>query len=57
MRSEFALTDLELLVIDPICQWCVVSALLMTVLLLAAAVRAIRFAGTGAASGTGAALG
>jgi uncharacterized membrane protein len=40
------LTYLELFVIDAICQWCVVSAVLMTLLLAATAARAIRFAGT-----------
>ncbi len=38
------LTYLELFVINAICQWCVASAVLMTVLLTLAAFRAFRFA-------------
>jgi uncharacterized membrane protein len=40
------LTYLELFVIDAICQWCVASAVLMTLLLAAAASRALAYAGT-----------
>ena len=40
------LTYLELLVIDAICQWCVASAVLMTLLLCVNAGRAFRYAGT-----------
>jgi uncharacterized membrane protein len=39
------LTYLELFVIDAICQWCVASAILMTLALAAAAVRAFAYAG------------
>jgi uncharacterized membrane protein len=39
------LTYLELFVIDAICQWCVVSAALMTVLLIVTAARAIAYVG------------
>ncbi len=39
------LTYLELFVIDAICQWCVASAVLMTVLFALNAIRAFRFAG------------
>jgi uncharacterized membrane protein len=39
------LTYLELFVIDAICQWCVASAALMTLLLALNAFRAFRFAG------------
>jgi uncharacterized membrane protein len=39
------LTYLELFVIDAICQWCVASALLMTLALAVAAVRAFVYAG------------
>ena len=39
------LTYLELFVIEAICQWCVLSALVMMFLLVATAARAIRFAG------------
>lgn len=44
------LTYLELFVIDAICQWCVVSAVLMTALMLLTAGRVIRFAGAPPAS-------
>jgi uncharacterized membrane protein len=49
------LTYLELFVIDAICQWCVASAGLMTVLLIVNAARAIAYAGAEltAAEGTG----
>lgn len=40
------LTYLELFVIDAICQWCVISAILMTVLFAANAVRMVRYVGT-----------
>lgn len=40
------LTYLELFVIDAICQWCVVSAILMTVLFAVSAVRMVRYVGT-----------
>ena len=39
------LTYLELFVIDAICQWCVVSAILMTVSLAVAAPRALAYTG------------
>jgi uncharacterized membrane protein len=39
------LTYLELFVIDAICQWCVASAVLMTLLLLVSAARAFAYAG------------
>jgi uncharacterized membrane protein len=39
------LTYLELFVIDAICQWCVVSAVLMALALAVAATRAFAFAG------------
>ena len=39
------LTFLELFVIDAICQWCVVSAVLMTLSLAVAATRAFAFTG------------
>jgi uncharacterized membrane protein len=39
------LTYLELFVIDAICQWCVVSALLMTVLFALNAVRMVAYVG------------
>ncbi len=42
------LTYLELFVIDAICQWCIVSALLMTALFGLAAIRMIRYVGTAA---------
>lgn len=40
------LTYLELFVIDAICQWCVISAILMTVLFVVNAVRMVRYVGT-----------
>jgi uncharacterized membrane protein len=40
------LTYLELFVIDAVCQWCVFSAILMTVLFAVNAVRMIRYVGT-----------
>lgn len=40
------LTYLELVVIDAICQWCVVSAVLMAALLATTGARAARFVGT-----------
>jgi uncharacterized membrane protein len=40
------LTYLELFVIDAICQWCVISAILMTVLFAVNAVRMVRYVGT-----------
>ncbi|HET8814014.1 MAG TPA: vitamin K epoxide reductase family protein [Solirubrobacterales bacterium] len=40
------LTYLELYVIDAICQWCVASAVLMTILFLLNAARLITYAGT-----------
>lgn len=40
------LTYLELFVIDAICQWCVASAVLMTVLFVLNAVRMLRYVGT-----------
>jgi uncharacterized membrane protein len=40
------LTYLELFVIDAICQWCVVSALLMVVLFAVNATRMLRYVGT-----------
>ena len=40
------LTYLELFVIDAICQWCVASAILMTVLFAVNAVRMLRYVGT-----------
>ncbi|HWM55049.1 MAG TPA: vitamin K epoxide reductase family protein [Solirubrobacterales bacterium] len=40
------LTWLELFVIDAICQWCVASAILMTVLFAVNAVRMLRYVGT-----------
>lgn len=39
------LTYLELFVIDAICQWCVASALLMTLLLVCNAARALAYTG------------
>jgi uncharacterized membrane protein len=39
------LTYLELFTIEAICQWCIVSACLMTALLVVNAIRAIRFTG------------
>jgi uncharacterized membrane protein len=41
------LTYLELFVINAVCQWCVASAVLMTLLLVTNAVRALRYGGTG----------
>ncbi len=40
------LTYLELFVIDAICQWCVTSAILMTILFALNAVRMVRYVGT-----------
>jgi uncharacterized membrane protein len=40
------LTYLELFVIDAICQWCVVSAVLMTVLFATNVVRMVRYVGS-----------
>jgi uncharacterized membrane protein len=40
------LTYLELFVIDAICQWCVASAVVMTLLLIVNALRAFGYAGT-----------
>lgn len=40
------LTYLELFVINAICQWCVLSALLMTLLFGLSALRMVRYAGT-----------
>ena len=40
------LTYLELFVIDAICQWCVASAVLMTVLFALGAIRMVRYVGT-----------
>ncbi len=40
------LTYLELFVIDAICQWCVASAILMTMLFAVNAVRMLRYVGT-----------
>jgi uncharacterized membrane protein len=40
------LTWLELFVIDAICQWCVASAILMTLLFAVNAVRMVRYVGT-----------
>jgi uncharacterized membrane protein len=47
------LTYLELFVIDAICQWCVASACLMTLLLVVNAVRAFGYAGRDLAPATG----
>jgi uncharacterized membrane protein len=47
------LTYLELFVIDAICQWCVASAVLMTVLFALNAIRAFRFAGDELGPGEG----
>jgi uncharacterized membrane protein len=41
------LTYLELFVIDAICQWCVASAVVMSLVLAVALIRAVRFGGTG----------
>jgi uncharacterized membrane protein len=46
------LTYLELFVIDAICQWCVASAVLMSLLLLVNGARAIVYAGTELAEGS-----
>lgn len=40
------LTYLELFVIDAICQWCVASAIVMTVLFAVSAIRMVRYVGT-----------
>jgi uncharacterized membrane protein len=40
------LTYIELFKIDAVCQWCVASAVLMTILFLLAATRLIAYAGT-----------
>ena len=40
------LTYLELFVIDAVCQWCVASAVIMTLIVVVAGSRAIRFAGS-----------
>jgi uncharacterized membrane protein len=40
------LTYLELFVIEAVCQWCVFSAILMTVLFAVNAVRMVRYVGT-----------
>jgi uncharacterized membrane protein len=40
------LTYLELFVIDAICQWCVASAVVMTVLFGTNAIRMVRYVGT-----------
>ncbi|MFN8161015.1 MAG: vitamin K epoxide reductase family protein [Solirubrobacterales bacterium] len=45
------LTYLELFVIEAICQWCVASAVLMTILLCLTAWRAFAYAGSEIASG------
>ncbi len=47
------LTYLELFVIDAICQWCVASAGLMTLLLILNAARAIAYAGAELRAGEG----
>ena len=47
------LTYLELFVIDAICQWCVASAALMTLLLIVNAARAIAYVGAEAEPGRG----
>jgi uncharacterized membrane protein len=44
------LTYLELFVIDAICQWCVASAVLMTLLLIVNAARALAYLGADVAS-------
>src|SRR5215216_5579426 len=49
------LTYLELFVIDAICQWCVASAVLMTLLLIVSALRAFGYAGAELMSGARAA--
>jgi uncharacterized membrane protein len=45
------LTYLELFVIDAICQWCVASAVLMTLLLIVSALRAFGYVGAELMSG------
>lgn len=40
------LTYLELFVIDAICQWCVASAIVMTLLFAVSALRMVRYVGT-----------
>jgi uncharacterized membrane protein len=45
------LTYLELFVIDAICQWCVASALLMTVAFVLSAMRALGYGGEAAPAG------
>ena len=40
------LTYLELFVIDAICQWCVASAIVMTILFAISATRMVRYVGT-----------
>jgi uncharacterized membrane protein len=47
------LTYLELFVIDAICQWCVISAALMALLLFVSAARAITYLGAEAVEETG----
>jgi uncharacterized membrane protein len=46
------LTYLELFVIDAICQWCVASAVLMSLLLIVNGARAINYAGSELAEGS-----
>jgi uncharacterized membrane protein len=41
------LTYVEIFKIEAICQWCVASAVLMTILFLLSATRLIGYAGTG----------
>jgi uncharacterized membrane protein len=48
------LTYLEIYKIEAICQWCVASAVLMTILFLLNATRLIAYAGAGSAPGSGA---
>jgi uncharacterized membrane protein len=40
------LTYLELFVIDAICQWCLASAIVMTLLFLVSTARMLRYVGT-----------
>jgi uncharacterized membrane protein len=40
------LTYLELFVIEAVCQWCVFSAILMTLLFALSAIRMVRYVGT-----------
>jgi uncharacterized membrane protein len=47
------LTYLELFVIDAICQWCVASAVLMILLLVVNAIRAVSYIGAELATGGG----